>query len=752
MPTTDAPPSPVPANGRPPGVPTTIIDQPPPVPSARQAVWDLVIADMRERDQLGRERYGTPLQAFNGRRPLVDAYQELLDLVVYLRQELEERARPDLAASDEVARSHEDAKRWHDAMLDEAKARAAAEAEMFGHRDARIAAESRCASLTADVIRLTREVDSHIRAYEGKVAEVERLTRERGEAMRQRAADAGHLTAAMLEVGGHALPGDTVARAVRRIVAERDEARAAVTETMRTADIIDARSQDYIAALLAIGQTVGVYGPVSPEVEHDPRAWSLYAERVADAVAKRDAAWIKATGASGPDGVRVLTEGVLQDAARKAWPRHVSPDHRVIEVRQLFAALPGPAILAPSRADLPSDAEIAQALVEADGGRWDWISPTSAASKAAAVAKVVRPLFASSRAERPDVAEARDLAIERKRSADLDARLSALTDRLTGIADATERPGAGESDLPERIGAAIKALGWMFTDPVAAARRLLGKLSEADRATLRPPAVEPAKPGAAGFDLGPLRWERVEADEGDYAEDFHGFTSDSDGVKAVVEDCGDWYVGFSGKAGGAETGKATVEAIHARVTGQTAPVRKPCRCTSEAGDTPECPAHPTCDECGEPQSERSTKACEEHRAAPAPVPAEQPAPVDHMEEIRRSLAAIGAQRHSAERPAPAPHAPSEGARNAVPFDPRGYIATATGDLYVDTGPPDVAHGPGGGGNGEAPIQVAQGDPTFIRAVADLLNGAAGRPTIEPATADGIFAALTEQTPAEADRG
>lgn len=55
-------------------------------------MWELVIEDMRERDQVGRRRYGTPLQAHNGRRALVDAYQEALDLVVYLRQEIEERA------------------------------------------------------------------------------------------------------------------------------------------------------------------------------------------------------------------------------------------------------------------------------------------------------------------------------------------------------------------------------------------------------------------------------------------------------------------------------------------------------------------------------------------------------------------------------------------------------------------------------------------------------------------------------------
>lgn len=65
--------------------------QPPPVLNAAQPVWDLVIADMRQRDSVGRERYGMPLQAHNGRDALLDAYQEALDLVVYLRQAIEER-------------------------------------------------------------------------------------------------------------------------------------------------------------------------------------------------------------------------------------------------------------------------------------------------------------------------------------------------------------------------------------------------------------------------------------------------------------------------------------------------------------------------------------------------------------------------------------------------------------------------------------------------------------------------------------
>jgi hypothetical protein len=73
----------------PPGEP--IQDQPPPVPNAGRPIWELVIDDMKARDQTGQQRYGTPLQAFNGRDPLIDAYQEALDLCVYLRQAIEER-------------------------------------------------------------------------------------------------------------------------------------------------------------------------------------------------------------------------------------------------------------------------------------------------------------------------------------------------------------------------------------------------------------------------------------------------------------------------------------------------------------------------------------------------------------------------------------------------------------------------------------------------------------------------------------
>ena len=65
---------------------------PPPAEGTGPAIWDLVIADMQERDRFGEQKYGKRLRAFNGRPPLVDLYQELLDAAVYAREEMEERA------------------------------------------------------------------------------------------------------------------------------------------------------------------------------------------------------------------------------------------------------------------------------------------------------------------------------------------------------------------------------------------------------------------------------------------------------------------------------------------------------------------------------------------------------------------------------------------------------------------------------------------------------------------------------------
>lgn len=44
-----------------------------------------ILDDMRAREAAGIARYGVPLTADNGRDHLLDAYQEALDLLVYLR-------------------------------------------------------------------------------------------------------------------------------------------------------------------------------------------------------------------------------------------------------------------------------------------------------------------------------------------------------------------------------------------------------------------------------------------------------------------------------------------------------------------------------------------------------------------------------------------------------------------------------------------------------------------------------------------
>ena len=66
-------------------------DQPMPVANNNPAVWPIVMADMQARHELGIKRYGTPLQPHNGRDALRDAYEEALDLAVYLRSAIFER-------------------------------------------------------------------------------------------------------------------------------------------------------------------------------------------------------------------------------------------------------------------------------------------------------------------------------------------------------------------------------------------------------------------------------------------------------------------------------------------------------------------------------------------------------------------------------------------------------------------------------------------------------------------------------------
>lgn len=82
--------------------------QPPPQPTTGPDVWPLVIAKIRdfgfthanfaklvadceERNQIGTAKYGVPLRVGDGRDSLIDAYQECLDLIVYLAKAAFER-------------------------------------------------------------------------------------------------------------------------------------------------------------------------------------------------------------------------------------------------------------------------------------------------------------------------------------------------------------------------------------------------------------------------------------------------------------------------------------------------------------------------------------------------------------------------------------------------------------------------------------------------------------------------------------
>ena len=81
--------------------------EPEPVDSDNPVVWKLVIQDyrelvpenlfqeeiiklMNERNQFGIEKHGMPLRTFNGRNPLRDSVQEILDAIVYTKQAIEE--------------------------------------------------------------------------------------------------------------------------------------------------------------------------------------------------------------------------------------------------------------------------------------------------------------------------------------------------------------------------------------------------------------------------------------------------------------------------------------------------------------------------------------------------------------------------------------------------------------------------------------------------------------------------------------
>lgn len=57
-------------------------------------VHELVRADLLSRLEFGVAKYGTELRPRNGRNALRDAYEEVLDMAVYLRQALWEQEHP----------------------------------------------------------------------------------------------------------------------------------------------------------------------------------------------------------------------------------------------------------------------------------------------------------------------------------------------------------------------------------------------------------------------------------------------------------------------------------------------------------------------------------------------------------------------------------------------------------------------------------------------------------------------------------
>lgn len=94
--------------------------QPLPTPG-RQAVTDALIADLRARTALGIQRYGRPLETFNGRDAIHDALEEALDLAQYLKQAVLEDSAKDaalLTVRDMVEAIQQDTLPWGQALTE----------------------------------------------------------------------------------------------------------------------------------------------------------------------------------------------------------------------------------------------------------------------------------------------------------------------------------------------------------------------------------------------------------------------------------------------------------------------------------------------------------------------------------------------------------------------------------------------------------------------------------------------------------
>ena len=71
--------------------PCAIQQQGSPHKNGHPDVLPMVLNDLAMRAEVGEKKYGVRLQPVNGRDALTDAYQEALDLCMYLRQAIYER-------------------------------------------------------------------------------------------------------------------------------------------------------------------------------------------------------------------------------------------------------------------------------------------------------------------------------------------------------------------------------------------------------------------------------------------------------------------------------------------------------------------------------------------------------------------------------------------------------------------------------------------------------------------------------------
>lgn len=65
-------------------------DQQLPVSNDLPTIHEQVTEDLMGRQRFGVQKYGHPLQPFNGRDPLRDAYEEVLDASAYMKQAIVE--------------------------------------------------------------------------------------------------------------------------------------------------------------------------------------------------------------------------------------------------------------------------------------------------------------------------------------------------------------------------------------------------------------------------------------------------------------------------------------------------------------------------------------------------------------------------------------------------------------------------------------------------------------------------------------